>query len=127
MPAATLDHHWQDGVGLQVPHPNGESGSIGSNLTVSTSYGLGSGIYGSPENSTTFALDAGKKEVCQPKKATLPTLAQEIAQLERLRSQLEVENRVKDGAENLLNVPTIAVSTLYTHRTTIILLTTFTE
>ena len=68
MPAATLDHHWQDGVGLQVPRPNGEPGSIGSNLTASTSYGLGSGIYGSPENSTTFALDAGKKEVRQPKK-----------------------------------------------------------
>lgn len=67
MPTATLDH--QDGAGLPIPRQNGEPDSNGSNLTASTSYGLGSGIYGSPENSTTtFALTTGKIEVCRPKK-----------------------------------------------------------
>lgn len=115
MPTATLDH--QDGAGLPIPRQNGEPDSNGSNLTASTSYGLGSGIYGSPENSTTtFALTTGKIEVCRPKSYFRNSGSIEITQLEKLRSQLEVENRVKDGAENLLNVPTIAVSIFYTHR-----------
>lgn len=34
-------------------------------------------------------------------------------QLETLKTQLEVENRVKDGAESLLDVPTLTVSVPY--------------
>lgn len=109
MPTATLDH--QDIAGLQVPRQNGEPGSSGTNLTASSSYGLGSGTYGSPENSTTTsALDTGNREVCQSQSFVRNSRLMTIIQLNKLRSQLEVENRVKDGAENLLNVPTIGVS-----------------
>jgi hypothetical protein len=114
MPTTAIDH--QDILGLQSSRPSQTDAATSGapNMTAFSSSTLVNGSSSSDANGFSSSTDRERNEVEQ--QVGPPHLLMNLfgsnftVQLEALKTQLEVENRVRDGAENLLGVPTLTVS-----------------